>query len=469
MLLRKTLALTRGLAILFNHSPMKLRLFTADWVLPITSPPIRDGAVAINGERIVFVGSQAEAAGRADLVEAERFNLGRAAILPGFVNAHSHLELTVMRGFLEDLPFRDWIQKLTRAKYEQLTPDDLGASALLGGAEAIRAGVTTLADTGDTDSAFRALLESGLRGVAYREVFGPDPADAAKSLEALKSKVSEMRARATEKVQVGVSPHAPYTVSGELFRRVAAYAQQETLDICIHAAESEAEQEMMLAGLGEFADGLRARGIPWRAPGVSTIRYFDSIGVLQASPLLVHCVRAGADDVELIARSGSRVAHCPKSNAKLGHGIAPLREMLKAGVSVGLGTDSVASNNRGDLIDEARFCGLIHRAESKDFRWPGPDQLLALATLDGARALGLEGEIGSLEEGKQADVIAVDLSRTHNTPVHDPAAAILFSTNAGDVLLTIVGGKVLLEAGEIKSLDEASLRDTVNRAMTRMS
>ena len=448
---------------------MTKRIFTAEWVLPITSAPIHNGAVLIEDDLIVFVGSQSDAEARLGFAEAEKQSFGRAAILPGFVNAHSHLELTVMRGFLEVLPFREWIQRLTRAKYEQLTADDLAASALLGAAEAIRAGITTVADTGDTDSAFKALLQSGLRGIAYREVFGPDPADAAKNLDGLKKKVELMRADTTGQVEVGVSPHAPYTVSSDLFRSVVDYAQKQSLDVCIHSAESEAERQMMLAGEGEFVEGLRVRGIGWQAPGLSTTKYFNSIGVLEASPLLVHCVRVDAEDIGLIASSRSRVAHCPKSNAKLGHGIAPLRDLLNAGVTVGLGTDSVASNNRCDPIDEARFCALIHRAASQDFTWPAADQVLRLATIEGARALRLDGSIGSLEAGKQADIIAIDLSRTHNTPVHDPAAAILFSAEANDVLQTVVGGRVLFEGGELTSLDEGELRSAVNRALTRMS
>lgn len=449
-------------------------IFTARWVLPVTSPPLAHGAIAVEADRIVALGSFQELSLR--FPQAVIKDLGEAALLPGLINLHSHLELTAFRGRLEEPRFQSWIRQLIQLKRERMRDEDLLASARLGCLETIKAGITTLADTSDASAPLLALIESGQRGVIFQECFGPAAEQAESSLAELKEKVAahtrrleSSGAEAQARLRVGVSPHAPYSVSAKLYQRVAEFALAHHLDICIHAAESRDEMALLQSGTGAFAEHLRQRGIEWDWPGCSTVKYLHRLGVLATAPLLVHGVTADCEDISLMASYGARLAHCPKSNAKLGQGVAPLVELRRAGVRVGLGTDSVASNNTCDLIEEARFCALIHRAVHRDAAILKADELLRLMTIEGARALGLEAEVGSLEAGKQADLIALNLSQVHHTPHYDPASAIIFTCSARDVMLTMVAGKVLYFGGQVTTLDETAVREQVQTAQMRLA
>lgn len=442
-----------------------LTTYTARWVLPVTSPPIRDGALVVGSDgRIVAVCPAAEAPPAAR-VEA----LGDVALLPGLVNVHAHPELTAFRGLLEDLPFERWIGELVRLKRAaRLGADDYEAAALWCCAEALAAGITTLAATEDSAASLPALRAAGMRGVVYKEVFGPDPAHAGEAVARLAEAIRALRERETELVRVGVSPHAPYTVSDELYRRTAELARAEELPVAVHAAEARVEEELVRHGAGPFADALRARGIPVAPRARSTIALLERTGVLALRPLVIHAVRVDAEDVAALAAAGAPVAHCPVANARLGHGIAPVSEMLDAGVTVGLGTDSVASNNRLDLLEEARTAQLFQRARTGSAELLGPDRLLRMATLEGARALGLDGRTGSLEPGKDADFCAVALDRPNAVPANDPYAAVLLAARGADVVLTAVKGRVLYRDGCFPDLDVGELRARIEVPAARL-
>ncbi len=433
-------------------------VYRAKWVLPVTSQPIRNGAVCAGPGGLI------ESVGEADeinTVGARVVDLGNSAILPGLVNVHAHPELTVLRGRIEDLPFVEWLVRLTEQKYDVLTPDVLRASSWLGVAEAIAAGVTCLAAPDDAGFLLEAMQGAGLRGRVYREVFGPAPEQASEALADLAQKVDVMRADIDERVEVGISPHAPYTVSARLFGELADFAAKEALQVCIHVAESEAEEAFIRDGSGPFAVLFRSRGMKVAAQGMSPVEWLESTGILGTQPLLVHCVRADNADIARIADSGASIAHCPISNARFAHGIAPLPAFIEAGIPVGLGSDSVVSNNRVDILEEARFAALVQRSLHQDPTLLGSDDLLRFATLDGARALGLDDRIGSLEPGKQADLTAVRLDAPHSTPPGDPVTALFQSARSSDVVLTVVGGRELYREGEFATLDWKALAQAV--------
>jgi cytosine/adenosine deaminase-related metal-dependent hydrolase len=370
------------------------------------------------------------------------------------VNVHTHLELTALRGFLEDLDFAHWIIRLNKVKRAVMDRGRMLDAARLGLVEGIRAGITTYADTCDTGVAFQAMQEAGVRGIMYQEVFGPDPSVTEASLAELRAKVDGFRALETNLVRVGVSPHAPYTVSDPLYMAVAVYATREKLQVAVHIAESEFESELVTRGAGVFADGLRRRGIAIEPRAASSIRLLDKVGILATQPLLIHCVRLDSADLGLLAGRDVSIAHCPISNAKLGHGTAPLVELLELQARVGLGSDSVASNNRMDMLAEARAAILAQRARLARHDVICAKDALFLATLGGARALRIDDEVGSLEVGKSADLAAFPIDHGFG-PVHDPEAAAVFGLPGVCATLVTVAGRELVRDGNLVSNDVA--------------
>ncbi|MDB4890709.1 MAG: amidohydrolase [Gemmatimonadetes bacterium] len=423
--------------------------YHARWICPISSAPFSDGTVAVENGRIAYVGPRMHAPS-----EGDEHDLGDVILTPGLVNTHCHLELTAMRGFLDGLGFRDWILRLTSARRAVFTQEMMLDAARLGVVEGLQHGITTFADTGDSGAGFDALLELGARGICYREVFGPDPAQCEEAIAGLAAKVDEMQQRATDLVRVGVSPHAPYTVSDALFRATADLARARGLPLAVHIAEGALESDLVERGEGAFAEGLRSRGIAVAPRARTPVALMESLGVLGKESLLIHCVRVDAEDVAAIARHACAVAHCPASNARLGHGIAPLTQLLDAKIRVGLGSDSVASNDRMDLLDESRLAALFAGARERRHDALASDRALSLATIGGAQALGLDTTIGTLEVGKQADIAAFRVPE-FRSPVHDPVSALIFAIAGQKADFVAVAGDVRVRAGRLVNADPA--------------
>jgi cytosine/adenosine deaminase-related metal-dependent hydrolase len=422
--------------------------YHARWVLPITQAPIEKGTVVETNGVITYVGP------RAGAPPGDDYELGEAILLPGLINTHTHLELTAMRGFLENCQFAQWIDKLRQTRNAVLNDEMLLDSARLGIIEGLEAGITTYADTCSTGVAMTAMRELGVRGVMYQEVFGPDPSHADAAMRDLAERIAKLERERTNLVSLGVSPHAPYTVSDRLYELAAGFANERVLPLAMHIAESDSEYALVARAHGDFADRWRNRGISVTVRARSPIELLERHGVLDRGPLLIHCVRVDHTDIAIIAGHHCAVAHCPASNAKFGHGIAPLLPLVAAGIRVGLGSDSVASNNRMDILDEARLAVLIHRAATQQHDAFDAHQALELATIGGARALGIDSRVGSLEVGKDADLAAFGTDTPRTTPVGDPYSAAIFALPGRSARLVTVRGKVLVEDSKARSRDD---------------
>ena len=444
--------------------------FRASYVLPISQAAQRDAEVVV-GDGVIHAVRSAAPAGSDTVID-----FGEAILLPGLVNAHTHLDYTAMRGAVEDLAFFPWIRKLT-AMREAFDPEDWAASAAWGALEALAGGVTCVGDCSPTGAAVEGLKRAGLGGVVFQEVFGIGSQNGVEEMLAqLSANLARLeRAAAGSNVHLGISPHALYTVPASWFGPLQQFAAVRGLRVCTHVAESVDECRLIRAGQGEFAAMLSRRGLEWQPGGGSCVEYLEEHGGLGPTTLLVHGVQLAERDAVISRDSGATWVHCPKSNAKLGAGIASLALLKEASSGApALGTDSVVSNNGMDMFEEMRFGALAQRAMMRCAEAPSSAEFLQMATIHGARALGF-ADRGTLDAGKRADLCAVSLDHPGMQPCYSPEAALVFAATARDVAAVAVAGELLYDTGagarhadRFLRADAAMAASKLKRAQSRM-
>ncbi len=409
----------------------------ADWIIPVTGPPIRGGHVVIEDGVIRTVAEGTPPPG-SDV----RLHPG-AAIVPGLVSAHTHLACGFLKHAAEADSFPDWLFHGIGPRVRDAHRDDPGVfvgSARRSVRELLQSGVTLVADVFVDSAGLRVLEEARLPGMFFQEFFGfsvPDPGEyIARALRTFDETLGEAPPH-----RVGLSIHSPYLCPATVAEAVADAAKAQGRRLSIHLAESEDEHLLFTARRGRFHAEFERRGLlpRFRLDGTPT-EAMAAAGALREGTLLAHVVHPTDGDLDLIARSGATVVHCPASNLRLRNGIAPVASMVERGIPVALGVDSAASNGKLDLIEEMRLAVLLSRG-SPGRRPLDPATVLRMATLEGARALGHADVTGSIEPGKRADLAIVDLGRDRHVPFEDPVAALVLSAIADDVLETWVGGR----------------------------
>lgn len=435
-------------------------LLAARYVLPVAAPHIENGAVLVRDGRILEIG-ELDSLHAAHPDEPVR-DFGLAALMPGFVDLHTHLEYSAMRGLVDDLPYAEWKLQVME-KERALSREDWEDASMLGALEALRSGITTVGDITDSGSSTRAVISSGMRASVYREVQTMDRTRISGVMDAARQDIADWSEAADPAlVRIGIAPHSAYSCHPQLFREVSDFAIETGTPVATHLAGSREEYEFVKYGSSRLAFEYRQKwgaDIPWLPTGVSPVEYVLQWGLMDVPELLaVHCTQIDDDDIDVIADRDVAVAFCPRCNAKLGMGVLPLRKLLYRGVRVGIGTDSPASNNTMDMFDEMRIGLLIQRAVDAHEQFHVARKFVKLGTLDAARALRIDDVVGSLEPGKAADIIAVDLSYSHQLPTQYPYSTLVHAANQDNVVFTMVGGRVLYDTGEWNTLDVERLK-----------
>lgn len=398
-------------------------------------------SLAIEGADIARIAPDIDPAGFDTVIDA-----ADQLVMPGLVNAHTHLAMVLLRGFADDMPLQPWLEQKIWPAEAQLTAQHVHWGALWGCVELIRGGVTAFADMYFfMDEVARAVEQAGVRALLTYGMIAPEPGPKVESeLCHGLDFAARWQGGAGGRIRTALAPHAPYTSCDALWARTREAALEDGYWINTHISETRKEVDACV-----------------KKTGMTPVAYLESLGVFEAPTLAAHCVHVGPQDIETLARRGVCVSHNPGSNLKLGSGIAPLPELLEAGVTVALGTDGVASNNNLNLFEELQLAALLHKGTHEDAVAVPAAQAVTLATRNGYRALGF-AQGGELTPGAPADVVLVDLTGAHLEPVYQPLSALVYSAQAADVHTTIVAGQILMRDRVLTTLDEEQIRQNVN-------
>lgn len=407
-------------------------------VVPVTGPDslIEKGYLVIEGNLIKELGEGVPPDDAYDKV----IDGTDKAVLPGLINTHTHAAMTLLRGYADDLPLMEWLETKIWPLEAKLTSEDIYWGTMLAVVEMIKSGTTTFADMYfSMEQVARAVKESGMRGVLARGMIGVGP-DSEKAIIESEELVARWHKAANERILCMLGPHAPYTCPPGYLQQVAKIAGDLQVGIHIHVSETRKEFEDFIKQYGK-----------------TPVEYLEDVGILQCGTLAAHCVHLSDRDIEILKKHNVGVAHNPESNMKLASGVAPVPDMLEAGLRVALGTDGASSNNDLDMIQEMRTCALLHKVSKMDPTVLPAYQVLEMATANGAKVLGLEGKIGQLAPEFKADMILINLKGAHMTPCHDILANIVYSAKAGDVDTVIIDGNIVMEDRKVKTIDEEEI------------
>jgi 5-methylthioadenosine/S-adenosylhomocysteine deaminase len=411
----------------------------ARWIIPMepAREVLADHSVVVAGDRIAAILPTPEA--RAKYQAQRRIALTEHVLIPGLVNLHTHAAMTLMRGFADDLALMDWLnRRIWPVEMRHVSDQFVYDGTRLACAEMLRGGVTCFNDMYFfPQAAARAAREAGMRAalglivIEFPSRYASDAQDYLSKGLALRDEL-----RNVQSLTFCLAPHAPYTVSDKSLRQVATFASELDLPVHMHVHETAAEIAQSLI-----------------EHGVRPLQRLAGLGLLGPGLIAVHAIHLERHEMELLAHHGCHVAHCPSSNLKLASGLAPVRDLLAGGVNVGLGTDGAASNNRLDLFAEMRLAALLAKGVSADATAVPAWQALEMATLRPARALGLDGAIGSLAPGKFADLAAVRIAGIESSPCYDPLSHLVYTAGREHVSHVWVNGKLVLDNGELTTLD----------------